>query len=184
MFSKINWFILSVIVLIIISGCTTGVVEEKSKIKEQSEQSEIDKMIKDCKSEWSRNAAAGVNLAFDIDQCYLKYAQEKNDPNICRKYIKEQNTKDMCFWEFGRGMNNESLCKEISDESWDNWKQSCLEWVWSHVGNIETCAKYNNTENIKDLCLYNVAIGKKDSQICKNIESEYFINKCNNKFAD
>ncbi len=102
------------------------------------------------------------------DACYLKFAQEMNDPTACvyavnALYINE------CYQRLAVALNQPSLCAQCVNE-FD--RDACYALVALSNTNVLACANIVATEK-RDVCRIDLAKARSNPLFCSYVESDY-----------
>ncbi|MBI4210246.1 MAG: hypothetical protein HY544_01935 [Candidatus Diapherotrites archaeon] len=108
---------------------------------------------------------------YEKDGCYVKFAIESNDPDICNTSI----SPDSCYTQVAQAMKKPELCEKIKESTdfYRGYKNSCLLAIAESTGFPEGCEKISNDYGRKGECFAKVAVAGKDATLCAKIPQEW-----------
>ena len=201
------------VILIVVFACILLFMHIQKKPQQRGEavdaqktdMLEVERMADACYKVYLKAVSEGLNLGMEREQCYIEVAVKFKDALICEK-IEDQNTKDSCLNEVGILNKDLSVCEKIVG---DLRKNNCFDKIRYRKNDPFICSKMldwerkrscyennaklqemdsslcdnENLENDKNLCLYMIAIEKKEPLICKDIsvndeKHKYAVDNC------
>ncbi len=114
--------------------------------------------------------------AFDLE-CIANYAIVKNNPDVCKLILKQQSNAPAafandCFYEVAIKLKNPEICENITPISLEEQKKDeCFKAAMLEAKALENpilqeCAR-GASDFAKDICVRNLAVEKKDKDLCK-----------------
>ena len=114
----------------------------------------------------------------DKDSCYVKYAFEGKDIDLCDNI----NTRahNLCLKSAAESIGDPELCAKIVNDTY--WRDICYKDFGEKLGSPDFCEKVGHPGD-KGGCLANVALDKSDGAICEKIEDLKGVDACKYQIA-
>lgn len=189
--------IISIVALIIISGCTQISFEPCPGFHPASQDKAM--CLVDY-AEQHRDSSICEIIQSEIykDECYNDVGILTNDIELCKKMVSRlwRSGKGLCFKKIAVNLTDEKICEHISDEG---QRDGCYRDVASITKSETTCEKiipeWSRKECIKDsrgfppecwgkdYCIIDYAEQYEDSEVCDLIHRELIREGCRSKVA-
>ena len=109
----------------------------------------------------------------DKDSCYVKYASERKDIELCENINTRAN--NLCLKSVAEAMGDPNLCAKIVNDTY--WSDICYKDFAEQIGSVELCEKIEHPGD-KDDCFAKVALDTEDGAICERISDLGKVDAC------